>query len=106
MSFTVNVSSAPASTLIPVSAGGWPTFVSGSRYTLQAGGDYRSFGNLETGGLHNLIFEKTGVGTDPRIANFSPDGRSKFAATQMGEFRAAHIRLINIDIENLFSGQR
>lgn len=26
MSFTVNVSSAPAATLIPVSAGSWPTF--------------------------------------------------------------------------------
>ena len=106
LNFTINVSSQSSSTLIPVSAGSWPTFVNGTRYTLEAGGDYRSFGTLETGGHHNLVFEKIGSGTDPRISVFSPDGRSKFDSVQMNEFRAAHIRLINIDIETFSEGQR
>jgi hypothetical protein len=104
--FTVNVTAAPAATHIPVSAGSWPAFQSNRRYTLQAGGDYRSFGTIETGGLHNISFEKTGTGTDPRISNFSPDGRSKFSATQMFEARASHIRLINIDMNDFSEGQR
>jgi hypothetical protein len=104
--FTVNVTAAPAATHIAVSAGSWPDFQSNRRYTLQAGGDYRSFGTIETGGLHNISFEKTGTGTDPRIATFSPDGRSKFSATQMFEARASHIRLVNIDINEFSEGQR
>lgn len=104
--FTVNVMAAPAAINIPVSLGSWPTFQSNRRYTLQAGADYRSFGTIETGGFHNISFEKTGTGADPRIATFSPDGRSKFSATQMFEARASHIRLVNIDINNLSEGQR
>ncbi len=104
--FNIVVNSPPAPTLIRASDGRWPNFVSGRRYTLEANGDYRSFGTLETGGLHNLVFEKTGTGADPRISNFSPDGRSKFSATQQSEFRAAHIRLMNIDIDHFSQGQR
>jgi len=104
--FTVNVTAPPAATNIPVSAGSWPTFQSGRRYTLQAGADYRSFGTLELGGLHNVIIEKVGTGADPRIANFSPDGRSKFNATQRFEARGSHLRLINIDIQHFTEGQR
>lgn len=106
ISCSVTVTAPPAATHIPVSAGAWPSFVSGSRYTLQAGGDYRPFGTLETGGLHNIIFEKVGSGADPRIGTFSPDGRSKFAATALTEFRASHIRLINIDITTFNESQR
>lgn len=102
----VVVAAKPAATHIPVSAGAWPAFASGTRYTLDAGADYRSFGVVETGGLHNIIFEKVGVGADPRIGTFSPDGRSKFSATEEFEFRAAHIRLVNIDIEHFVEGQR
>jgi hypothetical protein len=104
--FNVVVNSPPAPTLIRASDGRWPTFVSGRRYTLEANGDYRSFGALETGGLHNIVFEKTGTGADPTISTFSPDGRSKFNATQPMEYRAAHIRLVNIDIGNFAEGQR
>lgn len=104
--FTINVTAPPAVTAIATSASSWPAFQSNRRYTLQAGGDYRSLGTLETGGLHNIVFEKTGAGADPRISSFSPDGRSKFSATQMLEFRAAHIRLINIDMEHFGEGQR
>lgn len=106
ISLSVVVSAAPSATHIPVSAGSWPTRVSGTRYTLDAGGDYRSFGTLDTGGLHNIIFEKVGEGTDPRIATFSPDGRSKFDATEPLEYRTANIRFINIDINHLSGGQR
>jgi hypothetical protein len=104
--FTVQVNSPPAATLIRPSEGRWPTFVSGRRYALEANGDYRSFGTIETGGLHNIVFEKTGVGADPMISAFSPDGRSKFSATRSMEYRAAHIRLVNIDIGNFSEGQR
>lgn len=106
ISCSVVVSAAPAATHIPVSAGAWPTWVSGSRYTLDAGGDYRSFGGVYTGGLHNIIIEKTGAGADPRIATFDADPRSKFDAVAPFEFRGAHIRLINIDIDLLSEGQR
>lgn len=106
ISLSVVVSAAPSATHIPVSAGSWPTFTSNTRYTLDAGGDYRSFGTLDTGGLHNIIFEKTGSGADPRIGTFQPDGRSKFSASAEFEFRASHIRLINIDITTFNEGQR
>jgi hypothetical protein len=97
----------PASTVhIPVSAGQWPNFVSGTRYTLQAGGDYRSFGELDTSGRHNVSFEKTGSGSDPRVSTFSPNGRSKWTATSEFEYRAAHIRLVGIDFDNFSEGQR
>jgi len=102
----VVVNAAPAPVLIRPTAGGWPNFVSGARYALEANGDYRSFGALETGGRHNIVIEKVGSGADPRIGSFSPDGRSKFSATRQGEFRAAHIRLVNIDMDNFSSGQR
>ncbi|MFM2423550.1 MAG: hypothetical protein RL291_2080 [Pseudomonadota bacterium] len=104
--FNVVVNAPPAPILIRASDGRWPNFVSGARYALEANGDYRSFGALETGGRHNIVIEKTGSGADPRIGRFSPDGRSKFSATRQVEFRAAHIRLVNVDTEEFFSGQR
>jgi hypothetical protein len=102
----VVVNAPPAPVLIRPTDGRWPNFVSGTRYALEANGDYRSFGALDTGGRHNIVIEKTGSGADPRIATFSPDGRSKFSATSQGEFRAAHIRLVNIDMDNFSVGQR
>lgn len=106
MQFNVVVNTPPPPVLIRASDGRWPNFVSGTRYTLEANGDYRSFGTLETGGRHNIVFEKVGTGADPRIASFSPDGRSKFDATRQSEYRASHIRLVNIDVGHFFSGQR
>jgi len=102
----VVVNAPPAPVLIRPTDGRWPNFVSGTRYGLQANGDYRSFGALETGGRHNIVIEKVGSGADPRIATFSPDGRSKFAATRQMEYRAAHIRLVNVDIDHVAIGQR
>jgi len=106
LTLSVVVSAAPTATNIAVAAGAWPTWANGTRYTLDAGGDYRSFGNLDTGGRHNIIIEKTGSGADPRIATFTPDGRSKFDAVASAEYRASHIRLVNIDMETFDTGQR
>ncbi|MCC5869125.1 MAG: hypothetical protein JJU27_11465 [Gammaproteobacteria bacterium] len=97
----------PANTVhIPVSAGQWPNWVNGTRYTLQAGADYRSFGSIDTGGRHNISIEKTGSGSDPRVSTFSPDGRSKWSATSEFEYRASHIRLVGIDFNHFSEGQR
>jgi len=102
----VVVNTPPAPILIRPTDGRWPTLVSGNRYGLQANGDYRSFGSLDTGGRHNIVIEKVGSGADPMIATFSPDGRSKFDATQQLEYRASHIRLVNVDIGHFSEGQR
>lgn len=106
ISVRVNVVDPTATVTILTSAGSWPAFQSHRRYLLQAGGDYRSFGNLDLGGFHNISIEKTGTGAHPRVATFSPDYRSKFAATQMFEPRGRHIRLIDIDVEHFEEGQR
>lgn len=104
--FTVNVTANSAAVNISVAAGSWPTFQSGRRYTLQAGGDYRPFGTIDLGGLHNVTIEKTGAGADPQVASVTPDGRSKFAATQRFEARGSHLRFVNLDIEHFMEGQR
>ena len=106
VSLEVVVNSPPPPVLIRPSAGRWPNLVSGVRYGLEANGDYRSFGTLETGGRQNIVFEKVGSGADPIIATFSPDGRGKFSARRMTEYRAAHIRLVNIDVGHFMVGQR
>ena len=106
VSFNVVVQAAPAATNIPVSAGSWPTFTSGSRDTLDAGGDYRSFGPINTGNLHNVIFEKVGSGADPRITTWNVDPRSKFGETTMFPTRARHVRMIGIDMDLMSEGQR
>jgi hypothetical protein len=102
----VVVNAPPAPVLIRPTAGQWPNFVSGTRYTLEANGDYRSFGVLETGGRHNIVIEKVGSGADPRISTFSPDGRSRASATRQTEFRASHIRLVNVDVQEVSEGLR
>lgn len=106
VSFNVVVQAPPSATHIAVAAGSWPTFTSGTRYTLDAGGDYRSFGTLETGGMHNILFEKLGAGADPRISTWSVDGRSKFGETTMFAPRARAVRMLGIDMDIMQEGQR
>lgn len=106
MSVRVQVVEPAATLTIPTSAGTWPRFESNRRYLLQAGGDYRSFGAIDLGGLHNVSIEKTGSGNDPRVGTFSPDNRSKFNATQRFEPRGRQLRLVNIDMEHFTEGQR
>lgn len=98
---TVVVSNPATTVNIPVSAGSWPTFSSGTKYTLDAGGNYSSFGLLHTSGLHNVLFSKTGSGADPIIGEFSPEARHASSASTQFEARARHIRLVNISVGSL-----
>lgn len=99
LTFTVQVNAPPTATLIPVSAGSWPSFSSGSHYTLEAGGNYSSFGTLSCNGLHNIVFSKTGSGADPIIPNFAPEGRAFVTSSPLP--RARHIRIKDIDTGRL-----
>lgn len=103
ISCSVVVSEKPTATNIPVSAGAWPTWVSGSRYTLDAGGDYSAFGSMEFAGHHNIIVEKTGSGADPIVSGIRPDNRPRNAG---GGARSAHLRFINLDVGNFAEDQR
>lgn len=98
LSFTATVQAPPTATNIPVSAGSWPTLSSSSHYTLDAGGDYSSFGTLDTRGLHNVVISKTGSGADPIIGTWEPDGRHFDGSLTQ---RASHIRLVDIDVGTL-----
>jgi hypothetical protein len=106
ISFTVVASAPGAATNISTGAGGWPTWVDGARYTLNAGADYSSFGTIDTGGRHNIIIQKAGTGADPIVSGWTPDGRSKFGETTAFAPRARHIRLVNINVSTLSEGQR
>lgn len=106
VSFQVNILPESTPTHIPVSAGSWPTFVDGTHYTLEADGDYRPFGALETGGLHGLLFSKVGEGADPIIGTWRTDSRSKFGETTLFPNRARNIRLRGIEITHWEEGQR
>jgi hypothetical protein len=89
-----------------VSAGSWPTLVSNRRYTLDAGADYRGFGQINTGNLHNVSFEKVGAGADPRVGSWAIDPRSKFGETVSFPTRARHVRMVGIDVNSMEEGQR
>lgn len=104
--FTVVASAPGAATNITTGGGGWPNWASGTRYTLNAGADYSSYGTLDTGGRHNIIIEKTGAGADPIVSGWTPDGRSKFGETVEFAPRARHIRLVNINVTTFSEGQR
>lgn len=106
ITFTVNIQAPPPAVLVRVSDGRWPIWTSNTRYSLQAGGDYRSFGAIELGGLHNVVIEKAGDGPNPRIGVLSPDGRSKFNATTRFEPRARNLRFVDLDIGHFQEGQR
>lgn len=96
----------PSSTVnIPTSAGRWPTWTNGTRYTLNAGGDYRSFGPLQFQNHHNISVEKTGTGADPRIGVFQPDSRWPTPGVQY-DTRSRHIRLVGLDISQMADGLR
>lgn len=85
---------------IPVSEGAWPVFTSSRRYTLDADGDYTSFGAIECDTLHNIVFEKTGSGADPIVSALTPESRDYTGAGggSTSTTRAANIRTFNIDV--------
>lgn len=100
--FTVVVQSPPTPTHIPVSAGSWPTWASGTHYTLEAGGDYSSWGDIVTSGLDNILISKAGSGADPIISGFRPDNRQYVNVANVK--RAANVRLLNIDCAAYYHG--
>ena len=98
ISLTVNVTAPPSATNILSAAQGgtgWPTFTSNTRWTLNRGQDYRSFGELVTSNLHNVIIEATGAGAQPRVQRMVFDSR----ANSSGTSRSSHIRAIGLDID-------
>jgi hypothetical protein len=103
VSLTVTVSAPPTATLIPVSAGTWGTLSSNSHYSLEAGGDYRSWGSPPTTGLRNILFSKTGAGADPRLGTVSYDSRQGVDTAEAGldALYTRNIRYLDCDIEAL-----
>lgn len=98
ISMHVVVNAPPAATHIPTSQGSWPSWTSGARYTLQADGNYTSFGDMEFGAHHGIIAEKTGSGADPIVSGIRPENRSRAAGGDTR--RSANLRFINLDIGN------
>lgn len=94
LTVVVAASSTLTTVNIPVSDGAWPTWVSSRRYTLDAGGDYSSFGAIDIRSLHNIVIEKTGSGADPIVSECKFDGRVYYNSAVT---RTAHVRLVNID---------
>lgn len=84
-------------TNIPVSDGSWPTWASSTNYTLDAGGDYSSFGAINgLNGLHNVVIAKTGEGADPIVSAWYADfGRG---GASDGTTRTRHVRTLDLDI--------
>lgn len=109
ISMTIVVNALAAATHIPVAAGAWPTWTTNTVYTLQAGGDYSSFGTIRIDGgggttnqKHRIRIMKTGGGADPIISGFNPDGRNEMTA---GVNRNANVVLVDIDAGGFSAGQ-
>lgn len=98
VSFNVNVTAPAAPTIIETSAGGWPTWVSGTHYALRAGENYTSFGVIDLREKHNIIISKTGTGADPRIGAFLPDGRWSIDAPEESWVLTRGVRTLDIDV--------
>lgn len=99
---SVVVSAPPTATNIAVGAGAWPTWVSGTHYTLNRGSDYTSFGILDFREKNNILVSATGSGADPIVGEVTMDAR---ATTATAITRASNIRLLNIDIAKLGFGE-
>jgi hypothetical protein len=103
VSFSVTTTAPAAPVVIPTGAGAWPAWASGTHYALQAGGDYRSLGDIITSGLDNILISKTGTGADPIVSGFRPDNRLWVNTPNLK--RAANVRLLNIDCRAFYDGQ-
>lgn len=95
MSVVLSAATSLTTVNLPVSNGSWGTLSSNRYYTLDGGGDYRSWGRPPTNGLTNVIFGKAGSGADPRVSSFQPENYGYRAN------RAAGIRMIDIDIDEV-----
>lgn len=103
IALSVTVTAPPTPTLIPASAGSWPALTDNSHYTLEAGGDYRSWGSPPTTGRRNILFSKVGAGADPRLGTVSYDNRHGVNVAESGldSLYTRNIRFLDCDIETL-----
>jgi hypothetical protein len=104
VSFNVVVSAPAAPTIIETSAGGWPTWVTGTHYALRAGGNYTSFGAIDTRTHHSILISKTGAGADPIVSEFRPDGRNVIDAPEASWQLARNCRTLDIDVGTFAEG--
>lgn len=103
ISLTVVVTAPPTAINIPVSQGSWPVWASNTHYTLDAGGDYTSFGTINLAGLHNVLISKTGAGANPIVGTFSPTNTG-FGSFGSPVTQARHCRLLNINTSSFHVG--
>lgn len=103
ISLTVNVAAPPAATIIETSAGGWPTWVSGTHYQLRAGADYTSFGTMNLRRVHNVLISKVGAGADP-IVSEAYFGNESAADLDVTRERTRHVRLLDIAVTTARTG--
>jgi hypothetical protein len=103
MVLTVNVAAPPAATIIETSAGGWPTWVSGTHYQLRAGSDYTSFGTMNLRRVHNVLISKIGAGADP-IVSEAYFGNESAADLDVTRERTRHVRLLDIAVTTARTG--
>lgn len=97
----VVVTAPPTAVHLPVSRGAWPAWTSGTHYTLDAGGNYTSFGPIETTDRHGILISKVGAGADPVVAGVNVDARNEVAAPVV---RSKNIRLRGVDVGYFTSG--
>jgi hypothetical protein len=101
ISFTVVVSAPASPTIIETSAGSWPTLVDGTHYGLRAGGNYTSFGPLDTALRANILFSKVGAGANPVIGVWRPDDTFAPDDDPVTFRPARNIRLQDIDVASI-----
>ncbi len=101
ISMTVAVSAPPAPVHVPVSRGSWPSWVSGTHYTLESGGNYLSFGPIVTSERHNILFSKAGNGAAPVVGGVNVDARNELDAPAN---RSKNIRFLGVDVASFTSG--
>lgn len=81
---------------IPVSAGAWPTLLDNRCYLLDPGGDYTSFGTLDTTGRVNVVFTVNGPGANATIGEWRIEGRTEGAMnTTITRTRGVRLDRIN-----------
>ena len=101
ISFTVEV--LPLGTVTDITSNGaWPTLQNFGVYGLQAGGDYRSWGDFITDDLVGVRLVKLGEGADPLIGAFIPDSRG-LTSTALTT-RARDCVIVGMDYEDFRTG--
>ena len=103
LNFTVIATDPAPPTIIEVSAGAWPAWVSGTHYALRADGNYLSFGDIQMGGQRDIVISKVGTGADPLVSGFNPDNRDIRNVSEIVA-PSRNIRLVDVDVDRYHSG--